>query len=255
MNLQLSKPLIIFDLETTGINISKDRIVEIYLIKVHPDGKKETMHHFLNPEQKIPEEVIKIHGITDEMVADKPTFKEVVHEIKQFILDCDFGGFNAHKFDFPLLFEEFYRAGVELDTSKPRFVDAQRIFHQMEPRNLSAAYRFYCDKNLDNAHSAAADTEATWEIIQAQIERYDSLKNNMDYLDKLSRYSSHVDFAGRFKYNAQEEIVFNFGKHKNTPVKTVLEKEPSYYDWMMKGDFPNNTKMVLNKIRLEMFGN
>ena len=254
MNLVLGKPLIIFDLETTGIDVGKDRIVEVYFIKIHPNGNKETKHYFLNPGIPIPKEASAVHGITDEDVKDKPSFAEKVHEIKQFVSGCDFGGFNSNKFDFPLLCEEFGRAGVAFDSSKVKFVDAQRIFHQMEPRNLTAAYKFYCGKELTDAHSAAADTEATWEIIQAQIDRYQEIENNMEYLDKMSRYSNQVDFAGRFKYNEEQVVVFNFGKHKGVPVKDVLKREPGYYDWMMKGDFPQNTKQVITKIKLEMLG-
>jgi len=254
MNITLAKPLIIFDLETTGIDVSKDRIVEMYFIKIYPDGRKETKHHFINPGIPIPKEASDIHGITDDQVADKPGFGDFAQEIKQFVSGCDFGGFNANKFDFPLLCEELGRYYVTFDYTKVKFVDALRIFHQMEPRNLTAAYKFYCGKELSDAHSAAADTEATWEIIQAQIDHYEQIEGNMEYLDKLSKYSNHVDFAGRFKFNEEKEIVFNFGKHKNTPVKTVLKKEPGYYDWMMKGDFAQNTKQVITKIKLEMFG-
>lgn len=254
MNLSLTKPLIIFDLETTGVDVSKDRIVEMYFIKIHPDGKKETMHYFVNPGMPIPKEASDIHGITDEKVANEPTFIELAPKVKQFVIHCDFGGFNANKFDFPLLCEELSRANIEFDYTKVKFVDALRIFHQMEPRNLTAAYKFYCGKTLSDAHSAAADTEATWEIIQAQIDHYEQLEGNMEFLDKLSKYSNHVDFAGRFKYNENNEVVFNFGKHKNIPVKTILEKEPGYYEWMMKGDFPKNTKQVITKLKLEMFG-
>lgn len=254
MKLTLNKPLVIFDLETTGIIPSRDRIVELYMIKIQVDGTQEHLHHFFNPGVPIPKEASDIHGITDEQVADKPYFKDKAHEINQFLNQCDFGGFNSNKFDFPLLVEEFYRAGVEIDISKRKFVDAQKIFHAMEPRNLAAAYQFYCGKSLENAHSAKADTVATWEIIQAQIEKYENIEGNMDFLHKFSGQENLVDLAGRLIYNPDGKIVFNFGKHRGKPVEEVFKSDHGYYDWMMQGDFPTQTKKILTGIKLAAFG-
>ena len=252
LNLQLTKPLIVFDLETTGISISNDRIVEIACIKVFPDGKEEVRTDRVNPGMPIPPEVTAIHGITNADVADKPKFEELARELAVFMQGCDFAGFNSNKFDFPLLVEEFLRAGVDFDVENRKFIDAQRIFHMMEPRNLSAAYRFYCDQTLVNAHSAVADTRATWEIIQAQITRYPQLKNTIDELGKVSGQNNLVDLAGRMIYNAERKEVFNFGKHKNKLVEEVFSKEPGYYQWMMDNDFSLDTKRRLTKIKLRM---
>ncbi len=255
MNLALTRPLIIFDLETTGINTSKDRIIEIYLIKISPDGARVDKHFYFNPEMNIPKEATAIHGITNERVANEPTFKERANELHQFINNSDFAGFNSNKFDFPMLVEEFLRSGISLETNDRQFVDAQRIFHLMEPRNLSAAYRFYCQKELENAHSAKADTEATWEIIQAQLDRYSQLENNVTYLHNFTSQNNQADLAGRFVYNDKREIIFNFGKHKGKTVKEVLKNEPSYYEWMMNGEFAAQTKNVLTQIRLSTLEN
>jgi DNA polymerase-3 subunit epsilon len=252
LNLHLTRPLIVFDLETTGISISNDRIVEIACIKVHPDGREETRLERINPGMPIPKEVTAIHGITDEDVADKPKFEALARELATFMQGCDFAGFNSNKFDFPLLVEEFLRAGVDFDVENRKFIDAQRIFHMMEPRNLSAAYRFYCDKNLENAHSAEADTRATWEIIQSQITRYPQLKNTLDELGKVSGQNNLVDLAGRMIYNAEGKEVFNFGKHRGKSVEEVFKKEPGYYQWMMDNDFSLDTKRRLTKIKLRM---
>ena len=252
LNLHLTRPLIVFDLETTGISISNDRIVEIACIKVFPDGREETRLERINPGIPIPKEVTAIHGITDEDVADKPKFDALARELATFMQGCDFAGFNSNKFDFPLLVEEFLRAGVDFDVENRKFIDAQRIFHMMEPRNLSAAYRFYCDKNLENAHSAEADTRATWEIIQSQITRYPQLKNTLDELGKVSGQNNLVDLAGRMIYNAEGKEVFNFGKHRGKPVEEVFKKEPGYYQWMMDNDFSLDTKRRLTKIKLRM---
>ena len=254
MNLNLTKPLVIFDLETTGVNTAKDRIVELYMIKIQPDGRRVDLHQRFNPEMHIPAEVTSIHGISNEDVANEPTFKEKAHELNQFLLNCDFAGFNSNKFDFPMLVEEFYRVGVEFETLKRKFIDAQRIFHLKEPRNLSAALKFYCEKNLENAHSAKADTEATWDIIQSQLDKYTDLENNIDFLHKFSGQSNLVDLAGRLIYNEKKEIVFNFGKHKGKTVADVLKIEPSYYEWIMNGDFAMQTKKVLTQLRLESMG-
>ncbi|MDP3929690.1 MAG: 3'-5' exonuclease, partial [Bacteroidota bacterium] len=250
LNLQLTKPLIVFDLETTGISISNDRIVEIACIKVHPDGREDTLHKRINPGMPIPAEVTAIHGISDADVANEPKFEEVARDLATYMQGCDFAGFNSNKFDFPMLVEEFLRAGVDFDVENRKFIDAQRIFHMMEPRNLSAAYRFYCDKNLENAHSAVADTRATWEIIQSQITRYPQLKNTIDELGKISGQNNLVDLAGRMLYNAEGKEVFNFGKHRNKLVEEVFKKEPGYYQWMMDNDFSLDTKRRLTKIKL-----
>lgn len=252
MKLQLNKPLVVFDLETTGINTSRDRIVELCMIRIQPDGKRQDLYMRFNPEIPIPPEVSAIHGITDADVANEPTFKQKANEISRFLDNCDFAGFNSNKFDFPMLVEEFYRAGLDFDISKRKFIDAQKIFHMMEPRNLSAAYRFYCDKELNNAHSAKADTEATWEIIQSQLERYPVLEPNIDYLHKVSGQSNLADLAGRLIYNDKQEIVFNFGKHRGRKVEEVFKTDYGYYDWMMQGDFPLQTKKVLTRIKLSM---
>lgn len=255
-NLQLTKPLIVFDLETTGISISNDRIVEIACIKVHPDGREDTLHKRINPGMTIPPEVTAIHGISDADVANEPKFEEIARDLATYMQGCDFAGFNSNKFDFPMLVEEFLRAGVDFDVENRKFIDAQRIFHMMEPRNLSAAYRFYCEKNLENAHSAVADTRATWEIIQSQITRYPQLKNTIDELGKISGQNNLVDLAGRMIYNSDGKEVFNFGKHKNKLVEEVFKKEPGYYQWMMENDFSLDTKRRLTKIKLRMkFGN
>lgn len=251
MNLQLNKPLVIFDLETTGINTAKDRIVEIYMIRIQPDGSRTDYYQRFNPEMPIAPEATAVHGITNEDVANEPTFKQKAHELNQFLMQCDFAGFNSNKFDFPMLVEEFYRVGVEFETLKRKFIDAQRIFHLMEPRNLTAAYKFYCQKNLENAHSAKADTEATWDIIQAQLEHYSDLEKNIDFLHQFSGQSNLVDLAGRLVYNDKKQPVFNFGKHKGKTVAEVLKIEPSYYEWMMNGDFSAQTKKVLTQLRLE----
>ena len=255
MKLVLTKPLVIFDLETTGINTSKDRIVELFMIKVQPDGTRTDFYQRFNPEMPIPPEITAIHGISDADVANEPTFKEKAHELNQFLLNCDFAGFNSNKFDFPMLVEEFYRAGIDFEVSKRKFIDAQKIFHLMEPRNLSAAFKFYCSKELDNAHSAKADTEATWEIIQSQLEKYSNLEPNIDFLHNFSGQNNLADLAGRLVYNDKKEIVFNFGKHKGKRVEDVFKTDYGYYDWMMQGDFPQQTKKVLTQIKLNAINN
>ncbi len=267
MNLHLKNPLVIFDLETTGISLSNDRIIEYSFVKVLPDGNKEVRTQRINPTIPIPEESSLIHGIYDEDVANEPTFAEVAQELAAWLEGCDLGGFNIIKFDLPILVEEFLRAGVDFDIKNRKIIDIQRLFHMMEKRNLSAAYKFYCAKNLDNAHSAEADTLATLEILEAQVARYaDSpvtdnmgheigrFANDMQVLHDLS-FSRKVDLAGRLVYNHKGEIVFNFGKHRGKPVTQVLQQEPSYYDWMMRGDFTRDTKRRLTEIRLQNFGN
>lgn len=255
MKLQLNKPLVIFDLETTGINTSKDRIVELCMIRIQPDGERHDLNMRFNPQIPIPPEITLIHGISDADVAHEASFAEKAHEISHFLNNCDFAGFNSNKFDFPMLVEEFFRAGIEFDISKRKFIDAQKIFHQMEPRNLTAAYKFYCQKDLSNAHSAKADTEATWEIIQSQLERYENLEPNIDFLHKFSGQNNMADLAGRLVYNEKQEVVFNFGKHKGKRVEEVFKSDYGYYDWMMQGDFPVQTKNVLTRLKLSMLNN
>ena len=253
MELNLKKPLAFFDLETTGINIVTDRIVEISILKVLPNGNQETKTYRVNPTIHIPEKVSKIHGIYDKDVADKPTFKEIAHEVAAFIEGCDLAGYNSNMFDIPLLAEELIRAEVELDLKKHRHIDVQVIFHKMEQRTLSAAYQFFCGKNLDNAHTAEADTIATFEVLKSQLDRYENLQNDMDYLAGFSSHNRNVDFAGRMVYNGKNEEVFNFGKHKGKKVEDVLEKEPSYFNWILDGDFPLYTKKILTGIKLRNF--
>ena len=255
MKLILTKPLVIFDLETTGVITSKDRIVEVCMIRVQVDGSREEVMLRFNPGIPIPHEITLIHGISDQDVANEPFFKDKAHELNAFLENCDFAGFNSNKFDFPMLVEEFYRAGVEFDTSKRKFIDAQKIFHTMEPRNLTAAYKFYCQKDLNNAHSAKADTEATWEIIQSQLDKYENLEPNIDFLHKFSGQSNLVDLAGRLIYNEKQEAVFNFGKHKGKKVSEVFKSDYGYYDWMMQGDFPLQTKKVLTQLKLNTLKN
>jgi DNA polymerase-3 subunit epsilon len=251
MKLNLKNPLVFFDLETTGINISRDKIVEASFLKVYPNGKEEIRTYRINPEMHIPEESTAIHGITDEDVKDCPTFKQLAKTLADFLEGCDMAGFNSSRFDVPMLAEEFLRAGVEFDISKRKFVDVQIIFHKKEQRTLEAAYRFYCDKELDNAHSAEADAVATYEVLKSQLERYPDLVNDINVLSKeFSSFNDNVDFAGRIVLNKKGVEVFNFGKHKGKAVAEVFKKEPSYYAWMMEGDFPLNTKQVITKIRL-----
>lgn len=250
MELNLKRPLVVFDLETTGISISTDRIVEIALIKIHPDGKEESRVMKINPGMPIPPESTAIHGISDADVANAPKFEEVARELAEFMKNCDFAGFNSNKFDFPLLVEEYLRAEIDFDVENRKFIDAQRIFHVMEPRNLAAAYKFYCDKSLENAHSAEADTRATLEVLKAQIDKYEQLKNDVDYLHSFSGQSKNVDLAGRMVYNEQGKEVFNFGKHRGKLVEQVLKQDQGYYQWMMDGDFSRDTKRRLTQIKL-----
>ena len=252
MQLNLKNPIVFFDLETTGINITHDRIVEISFLKVYPNGKEEIKSRRINPEMPIPPQATAIHGITDEDVKDCPTFKQVARSLADQLEGCDLAGFNSSRFDVPMLAEEFLRAGVDFDMSKRKFVDVQIIFHKKEQRTLEAAYAFYCNKKLENAHSAEADTRATYEVLKSQLDRYPDLINDVETLSKeYSSFNDNVDFAGRIIYNDKGVEVFNFGKHRGKPVTEVLAKEPSYYSWMMDGDFPLNTKQVLTKIRLK----
>lgn len=255
MQLNLSKPICFFDLETTGINITNDRIVEISILKVYPNGKEETYTQRVNPTIPIPPEVTKVHGISDADVADKPTFKEISKEVHNMIKDSDLGGFNSNRFDIPLLAEEMLRAEVDFDMKNRQSIDVQTIFHKMEQRTLSAAYKFYCDKNLDEAHSAEADTKATFEVLKAQIERYDELENDAKFLAEFSSRKRFADFAGFIAYNKDGQECFSFGKHKGKLVTDVLENEPGYFGWLLNADFPLYTKKVLTAIKLRAFNN
>ena len=255
MKLNLKNPIVFFDLETTGTNINLDRIVEICYLKVMPNGNEETKTMRINPGVHIPEASSAIHGIYDEDVADCPTFKEVAQTIANDIEGCDLAGFNSNRFDIPVLAEEFLRAGVDIDMSKRKFVDVQVIFHKMEQRTLSAAYRFYCDKNLEDAHTAEADTRATYEVLKAQLDRYPELQNDIAFLADYSTFTKNVDFAGRMVYNEHGVEVFNFGKYKGQPVADVLRKDVGYYGWIMGNDFTLNTKAMLTKIRMRELGN
>lgn len=250
MNLKLTRPIVFFDLETTGVDVAKDRIVEISILKLHPDGKKEIKTRRVNPEMPIPPGSTEIHGISDEDVKDEPTFAALAKSLAQFIGNSDLAGYNSNKFDVPLLVEEFLRVGVDFDLESRKLVDVQNIFHKMEQRTLVAAYKFYCGKDLVDAHSAEADIKATYEVLESQIERYDDLENDVDFLAEFSKRNNTVDLMGRIVYNENNIEVFNFGKHKGKPVSEILEKDPSYYNWMMKGDFPLYTKKVLTAIKL-----
>jgi DNA polymerase-3 subunit epsilon len=249
MNLNLDKPLIVFDIEATGLSITQDRIVEIAALKLSKDGSKSEFLKRVNPEMPIPAESTAIHGITDEDIKDAPTLKEILPEFEDFVKDCDFAGFNSNKFDLPLLAEELLRCGSELDLSNIRHIDVQNIFHKMEQRTLIAAYLFYCDKELKDAHSAMADATATFEVLDAQIGKYDELNGEVDFLADFSRYGdvNRVDFAGRLALNKNNEVIYNFGKHKNKTVEEVSKIEPGYYGWMLDADFPLYTKQCLRK--------
>ena len=253
MNLKLTKPIVFFDLETTGVDVAKDRIVEISIMKIYPEGKQEVKTRRINPEMPIPKESSEIHGIYDKDVANEPTFKAVAKSLAQFIDNSDLAGFNSNKFDVPLLVEEFLRVGVDFDMHNRRLVDVQNIFHKMEQRTLVAAYKFYCKKELTEAHSAEADIKATYEVLQSQIERYDELNNDIDFLSEFSKRNRNADLMGRIVFNEEGVEVFNFGKHKGRAVSEVLKKDPSYYTWMMNGDFPQYTKKVLTEIKLRSF--
>ena len=250
MRLNLKRPIVFFDLETTGVDTAKDRIVEVSMIKVMPDGEEVVRTRRINPQMHIPEQASEIHGITDEDVKDCPTFAQVAKSMAQFIEGCDFGGFNSNRFDLPMLVEEFLRAGVDVDFKRRRFIDVQNIFHKMEQRTLVAAYKFYCDKNLEEAHSAEADTRATYEVLMAQLDRYPDLQNDVAALADFSERGQTADYAGRIGYNDKGEEIFNFGKYKGRRVSDVFRDEPSYYAWMMNGDFPLYTKKVITEIYL-----
>ena len=252
MKLNIRKPLIFFDLETTGLNIMTDRIVEIAYLKVYPNGNEESKTLRINPDMPIPIESSEVHGITDEDVKDCPTFKQVAQSIANDFKGCDIAGYNSNSFDVPFLAEEFLRADVDFDFANSRFIDVQVVFHKMEKRTLEAAYRFYCNAELIDAHSANADTRATYEVLMAQLDCYPELQNDVEFLSKFTKFNRNVDYAGRIVLDSDGIEVFNFGKHKGKSVEKVFREEPSYYSWMMNGDVPLYTKKVLTAIRLRM---
>jgi DNA polymerase III subunit epsilon len=253
MKLNLKNPLVFFDLETTGINVTTDRIVEMCYLKVFPDGREECKTIRVNPEMPINPAATVVHGISDEDVKDCPTFKELAQTLANAFEGCDFAGYNSNKFDLPVLAEEFLRCEVDFDLKKRKFIDVQVIFHKMEQRTLSAAYKFYCSKDLENAHSAEADTRATFEVLQSQLDRYEKLENDVDKLSDFSAHTRNVDFVGRIILNEKDEEVISFGKYKGVPVEEVLAKDPGYYGWIMNNDFPLYTKKVLTAIKLRGF--
>ena len=255
MTLQLKRPICFFDLETTGVNVATDRIVEIAILKVFPNGNKESHTWRVNPTVPIPAATTAIHGISDEMIANEPTFKELAPKVCAMLKDSDLGGFNSNRFDIPLLAEELIRADMDLDLKKSSAVDVQTIFHKKEKRTLEAAYKFYCDKDLVNAHSAAADTNATYEVLESQLTKYEDLENDISWLAQFSSHKNFVDFAGYIGYNKKGEEIFSFGKHKGTLVTDVLEKEPGYFGWLLNADFPLYTKKVLTRIKLSKLNN
>ncbi|MDO6518846.1 exonuclease domain-containing protein [Zobellia galactanivorans] len=255
MELNLTRPICFFDLETTGTNVAKDRIVEISVLKVYPNGNKESKTWLVNPEMQIPDEVVAIHGISNEKVANEPTFKELSKTIYAMIKDCDLGGFNSDRFDIPLLAEEMLRAEIDFDMKSMVSIDVQTIFHKMEKRTLAAAYKFYCGKDLTDAHSAEADTQATYEVLLSQLDRYPELENNVKKLAEFSTHRQFADFAGFLGYDEDGVEVFAFGKHKGRKVLDVLEKEPGYFGWILNADFPLYTKKVLTQIKLSQLNN
>lgn len=252
MKLHLTRPIVFFDLETTGTNILHDRIVEISVVKIIPgqEDKPQAKTRRINPEMPIPAEATAVHHITDADVANEPTFKQVARSLADFMSGCDIAGFNSNRFDIPLLDEEFNRAGVDFDFHRARFVDVQTIFHKMEPRNLSAAYRFYCGKELEGAHGANADTMATYEVFLAQLDHYDSLPGDIEELAKFSAQNNNVDLAGRLIYDDQGREVINFGKYKGQVAANVLARDPGYYSWILQGDFASDTKRAFTRIKL-----
>ncbi|MDO5035793.1 MAG: exonuclease domain-containing protein [Porphyromonas sp.] len=251
--LHLERPIVFFDLETTGTNPQRDRIIEFSFLKIHPDGKEEVLNSYVNPEIPIPAESTEVHGITDEDVASAPTFAIIGKEVAAFIENSDLAGYNCSRFDIPLLAEEFLRAEIPVDLrTNRRVVDVQTIFHKREQRTLVAAYDFYCDKVLEEAHSAEADTRATYEVLRGQLYKYQDLPNDVKALDAYTHFTRNVDYAGRFVYDENDVEVFNFGKHKGRPVMEVLRREPSYYNWMMESDFPRDTKHQLTRIKMRL---
>lgn len=255
MELKLSKPICFFDLETTGTNVARDRIVEISILKIYPNDNKESRTWLVNPEMTIPDEVIAVHGISNEKVANEPTFKELAKEIFNIIKDCDLAGFNSDRFDIPLLAEEMLRADIDFDLKNMLSVDVQTIFHKMEKRTLAAAYKFYCDKDLTDAHSAEADTTATYEVLLSQLDRYPELENNVKKLAEFSTHRKFADFAGFISFNEEDEEIFSFGKHKGKKVLEILDQEPGYFGWILNADFPLYTKKVLTQIKLSQLNN
>tara|TARA_B100000242_G_scaffold294034_1_gene274318 strand:+ start:8 stop:778 length:771 start_codon:yes stop_codon:yes gene_type:complete len=253
MNLKISKPLCFFDLETTGINVSSDRIVEISVLKIYPNGNKESRTWLVNPGIKIPQEAINVHGISNEMVVNEPNFSEIAHEVKSMINNCDLAGYNSDKFDIPLLAEELLRADIDFDIDNIHTIDVQNIFHKMEQRTLAAAYKYYCGKILDNAHSSKVDTLATYEVLESQLKKYSELENDVKFLSNFSKRGKNVDPAGFIKLNENEIPCFSFGKHKGKSVEYVMQNEPGYFGWILNADFPMYTKKVLTKLRLEKF--
>jgi len=267
MNLTLSRPIVFFDAETTGLNIGKDKIIELAFLKINPDGSEEEKVWRINPEIPISKEAEAVHGISNADLKDEPVFSEIAEEILRFLENCDLAGYNSNKFDLPLLVEEFLRVDKDLDLRDKKCIDVQNIFHKMEPRNLSAAYRFYCQKELVHAHQALADTRATFEILKGQLSKYEgqihedaktgkttTLENNVKVLSDFSRENRTVDFAGHIVFNENDEEIFNFGKYKGVPVRKVFTIEPPYYDWMMKSDFPLYTKKIISRIYREVKG-
>lgn len=252
MKLNLRKPIVFFDLETTGLNLTKDRIVEISIIKVNTNGTEEAKTYRINPEMHISEEATATHHITDEDVANEPVFKQVAQTLANIFTGCDLAGFNSNRFDIPMLDQEFQRANVDFDFSKCRMIDVQTIFHKKEPRNLIAAYKFYCGKDLTDAHSADADTRATYEVLMAQLERYQDLPTEVEKLAEFSSQNRNVDFTGRLIYDEQNREVINFGKYKGQIAEEVLSRDLGFYDWVMRGDFTKNTKDCFTKIRLRI---
>ena len=254
MNLNLKRPLAFIDLETTGINVSTDRIVELSVLKISPNGKEDWMSTRVNPEMAIPPKTTAIHGIKDEDVVNAPTFKEVARKLTAFLEGCDLAGYNAIKFDIPVLAEEFLRVNIDFNFRKRRYIDVQVIFYKKEQRTLAAAYQFYCKKELEGAHGSKADTAATFEVLKSQLDRYQDLENDVEKLADFSSFNNNVDFAGRIILDENDVEIFNFGKHKGKSVELVFNEEPAYYSWMMNGDFPLYTKKVLTEIKLRSFG-
>lgn len=254
MNLNLKRPIAFIDLETTGINVTNDRIVELSVLKISPNGKEEWMSTRVNPEMPIPPKTTAIHGIRDEDVVNAPLFREIARNLTAFLEGCDLAGYNAIKFDIPVLAEEFLRANIDFNFRKRKYIDVQVIFHKKEQRTLSAAYLFYCKKELEDAHSSKADTAATFEVLKCQLDRYKDLENDIDKLADYSSFNTNVDFAGRIILDENGVEIFNFGKYKGKQVEAVFNEDPAYYSWMMNGEFPLYTKKVLTEIKLRSFG-